>query len=448
MGQSALKPDGNGAHWIVAALSLALLGATGAYAQDSRAEQAALQAQLQKNPGDIEKTYAYVHVSTALGDYEAAIGALERLLMFDPGLSEARAELSTLYLRLGSPQTAAIYLKGALSDPALDPVARAESEAFLSDAGKESGPSRVFGRLQTGLRYQSNPDFIPDGGLYSVAFGAPVIVPSGQKSRGDWNAFQLAQVGHDLDLSATTRLETRAAGYVTEQFRQSGSNVALFNMSVGPRFFLNGSIPGASIKPYATVATATLGGSPYYDSIGAGIAARVPFGVLVSIEPSLEWRRMSVHDTRLLPIVSGLGSGDVTTGTVAGIVKLNDFMTLETRGRVSHTSAELAFQSNNQVGADAMLRVEIDPPADWIVRKWTIGPYARLSSTSYASPNPAVNPNVSRRDWMWTTGLSLEAPLTVNFGLAGFVEYARNESNIVNYRTKNFSVLFGPTARF
>jgi hypothetical protein len=61
-------------------------------AQDLRAEQSALAMHIQLSPKDYESTFRYVHVSSELHDYEAAIGALERLLMFNPKLARAEKE--------------------------------------------------------------------------------------------------------------------------------------------------------------------------------------------------------------------------------------------------------------------------------------------------------------------------------------------------------------------
>jgi hypothetical protein len=42
----------------------------------------------------------------------------------------------------------------------------------------------------------------------------------------------------------------------------------------------------------------------------------------------------------------------------------------------------------------------------------------------------------------------VDLPITPYFGFAGNVEYARNDSNLPNFKTDNVSVSFGPTAKF
>jgi len=43
---------------------------------------------------DMETTFRFLEVATRLGDYEAAIGALERVLYYNPDLAEVKVELA------------------------------------------------------------------------------------------------------------------------------------------------------------------------------------------------------------------------------------------------------------------------------------------------------------------------------------------------------------------
>src|SRR3954462_7999590 len=53
-------------------------------------------------PTDLDAAFRYAEVAARLGDYEAAITALERMLFFNPDLPRVRLELGVLYFRLGS----------------------------------------------------------------------------------------------------------------------------------------------------------------------------------------------------------------------------------------------------------------------------------------------------------------------------------------------------------
>ncbi|MGY9054413.1 MAG: tetratricopeptide repeat protein, partial [Alphaproteobacteria bacterium] len=67
------------------------------------------------DPSDIDAAFEYARIAAALGDYEAAISSLERMLIFDPNLLKVKVELGVLYFRLGSYETAKSYFDQALA---------------------------------------------------------------------------------------------------------------------------------------------------------------------------------------------------------------------------------------------------------------------------------------------------------------------------------------------
>ena len=78
-------------------------------AQELQAEYDALFEQMFRDPSDLEVTFRYAEVSALLGNFEAAISALERMLLFNPDLPRVRLELGVLYFRLGSFALARTY---------------------------------------------------------------------------------------------------------------------------------------------------------------------------------------------------------------------------------------------------------------------------------------------------------------------------------------------------
>src|SRR5262245_54283930 len=84
-------------------------------------EQQALFDRTLKEPANLDVAFRYAEVSTKLGDFEAAIGALERMLFFNSNLPRVRLELGVLYFRLGSYDMAKNYFTYAIADPAAPP---------------------------------------------------------------------------------------------------------------------------------------------------------------------------------------------------------------------------------------------------------------------------------------------------------------------------------------
>src|SRR4051794_7238871 len=57
---------------------------------------------MQEDPGNSDKAIRFAEAAATVGDYEGAIGALERVLIFNPDLATIRAQLGILYYKLGA----------------------------------------------------------------------------------------------------------------------------------------------------------------------------------------------------------------------------------------------------------------------------------------------------------------------------------------------------------
>lgn len=183
-----------------------------ALAQEASEQQNLFQ-QMVRNPSNHDVTFAYVKVATARGDYEAAIGALERLLFYNPKLTRVKYELGALYFRLGSYEMAKRYFKEALASPDIDPITKERVETYLPDTEKQLQPSRFSGFAQTGIRSQSNASFAPGAGVLRLGGQDLALLPTAQK-KSDINWFGLVGLSHDYDLQNQRGdiLETRAVG--------------------------------------------------------------------------------------------------------------------------------------------------------------------------------------------------------------------------------------------
>src|ERR1700722_2627137 len=97
-----------------------------------------------RDPGDLGKTVEYARVAARIGDLEGAIGALERLLMFNPDLTDIQLELGRLYLQLGSNEMARVWLTKAVSGD-LSEDKRSEATRDLADITKLESRNRFSG---------------------------------------------------------------------------------------------------------------------------------------------------------------------------------------------------------------------------------------------------------------------------------------------------------------
>ena len=419
------------------------------HAQAPAPDQQQLFQTMLRNPKDLETTFAYVRVATANGDYEAAIGALERVLFYQPGLARVKYELGALYFRLGSYEMARRYYREALASPDIDAITKDRIEASLPDAEKQLQQSRFSGFMSTGIRYQTNANYAPSSGLVDLGGQVLALLPSASK-RSDSNWFGLAGLSHDYDLNNQRgdTLETRFVGYVTEQARFSDLNVGLFDMSFGPRLALAPDVlPGATIKPYIVGGNTWIGGTSYLGSGGAGIEASFPVSSRFTLTPLFEYRRVDVNTGDPIP-VSTFNSGDWLTTSLAASTQIGQQIGLQVRGTYRRGQSAFDFNSYDQWEGEAVLTYSFAAPSSSIPRNWSVSPFARYIGTMFDAANPFLDPTIVRSDNEWIAGIALDMPLTKTFGISTILQYDRTDSTLLNYRQDNISATTGLTARF
>ena len=433
----------------LSAIALTLLSSTHvSRAQGIVDEQQRLFERMVQQPTDYDATMAYVRVATERGDYEAAIGALERLLYYNPHLALVKYELGTLYFRLRSFEMAKRYFREALASPSLDAATRARIEAYLPDAERQLQRSRFAGFAQTGVRYQSNANFAPAGDIVRLG-GIDLGLPSVTSGKSDWNWFGLVGLSHDYDLQDRfgTVFESRFAGYLTQQFRLHDLDVGLVDGSFGPRIPIGSTVfSGASIRPYLVGGNIWVDGGQYLLSGGAGVSLAVQVTQQWMVEPLFEWRR--VEFTNTFPTLSDFSTGDWYTYGLSSKLAISDRVQFDARGFYREGEGSMPFHDFKQWGAEAALSVQLAPPFASIPRYWTVSPFVKYIHTDFAVPNPFIDPLVARADTQWIAGIVFDTPITRTFGVKTMVQYETVDSTLPNYRHDNYSVMSGPTVRF
>jgi hypothetical protein len=427
----------------------AVVGGCGIVHAQDESQQQQLFERMVREPTNYDVTFEFVRVATARGDYEAAIGALERLLFYQPKLTRVKYELGSLYFRMGSYEMAKRYFLEARQSPDLSPVTRERIDTYLPDAEKQLQQSRFSGFLNTGVRYQTNANFAPTSGTIFLGGQEFALLPT-VTHRPDWNWFGIVGLAHDYDLQNQRGdvFETRFIGYATRQFRLEELDVALFDLSWGPRLALAPDLlPGATVKPYIVGGKSWVGGNSYLATAGAGVVIMVPFDSRFSIGPEFEWRRANIDTGDIFP-VSSFGSGDWYTVGASSAVKFGQTSRLDSRVLYRRGDSNLPWQNFDQWIGAAALTIEFPPPFEMMSRNWSLAPFARIIKTEFGAANPFIDPMIVRSDLEWIVGAMFNAPLTKGIGVSTTVQYDRVRSTITNFSQNNLSVMFGPTARF
>ncbi len=230
-----------------------------------------------RNPANLDATFAYADVSARLGDYEAAVSALERMLLFNPKLPRVQLELGALYFRMGSYDLARDYFaKAAAGNP--PPEVRARIDEYLAQIEKATSRHHLSGYVFLGGQYQSDANVAP-GSPFVLSPIGPVLLNSQFVKQPSGSIFASGSLLYSYDLEDQRRdsIDVTAVGYLNHYFNSNVSrlDLDLLEVTAGPRInFSGGGLLGnvlASVKPYAIADEVGLGEAQYFAAFGTGI---------------------------------------------------------------------------------------------------------------------------------------------------------------------------------
>lgn len=413
-------------------------------------EYQALFKRMYANPTDMEATFRFAEVAIRLGDYEAAIGALERMLFYNPDLARVKLELGSLYLRIGGTQMARSYFEQAIATPGAPADVKTAAQEFLSRGESAGSPHGFSLFVNAGMRYQTNASAGPTGTLVR-SFGDDTAL-NGEFGRvPDWNYFGLTNAGYSHDLGGGVAAEFSFFGYYAKQVKLSQFDLGLADFQVGPRFAVPfPMVSGASVKVYAIGTASWLAENPYYSGGGAGISSRFIIADAMWLEPSYEYRDRNFKDSAVFTTASeqtgklqvAALTGDGRLFGVAWIARLS-------AGWNRTDSAIFDFNSYDRLSGDIGFPMPFSLTSWWgTAHQFVFTPTAGFSHTDFKRPNPTIDRTVTRADSEWRIGAALDMQVYGNWGIRTHVQHAETSSNLPNFDMKNLSVSIGPTYRF
>jgi hypothetical protein len=411
----------------------------------------ALFKQMFANPSNLEISFKFAEQAAARGDYEAAIGALERMLFFNPNLPRVKLELGVMYFKLGSWDLARGYFQDAIKGPGVPDDIRAQVNAYLAEIARRQAPYEFSALLHAGARWQSNANVGPNS-LNVLAIGQQATLTNQFAKAPDWNWFQLAamQYIHKINKRGDA-FEVIFTGYASQQHKFTQFDLGLVEMTAGPRIAIDQS---SSFKLYGIGTAAMLAHHKYIESTGGGFSIRGPLGNFGLAEGFVEHRFRRFFDSDEFPTASDQ-TGHLTTAAVNaelrfGWARLTSRFGFDRNNARSHHAFTLYdFNSYNRFSIDFGVPIEFSVPGfDGVPRQIIITPTYGYSETRYDDPNFIVDPFLARFDKETRVGGVVDVQLYQNWGLRTTVTHTWIMSNLPNYDMKNFSVAFGPTARF
>ncbi|MGB8710166.1 MAG: tetratricopeptide repeat protein [Methyloceanibacter sp.] len=122
--------------------------------------QALLRLMLQ-DPSNLDVAFEYAALSSQVGDYEAAVSTLERMLIFAPNTPRLQLELGILYYRLGSYEVSRSYFAQVVANPNVPPEIAAKVRLYLQQLAIEAEPPPFSATIFSGIRWESNANSAP-----------------------------------------------------------------------------------------------------------------------------------------------------------------------------------------------------------------------------------------------------------------------------------------------
>jgi hypothetical protein len=449
-----------GVLFLVLALLFGLVAGSQAAEKEARAaleaKKAALFKEMLLHPTNLDLTFAYAKIAAELGDYEGAVSALERMLLFNPNLPRVDLELGALYFRMGSFALSRSYFEKTLAaHPPPEIVARIKT--YLAAIEKALSRHRWSGTLLFGMQYQSDANVAPGSPLIQSPIGTILLAPQFVK-QPDHNIFWNGSFLYSYDLLTQNRdtIEVTGNGFMNHYFIFNNLDLDFGEVTAGPRLRfpqLEGAYR-ASFRPYVILNEVALGENQYFYTYGSGLEYEETVWKDLFLRSYFEIRQQTFTNAPDRPLSTGF------SGPVA-IVSLYAAKPVTTNSQLSlefdyfNQAAHLPFYANDTYGVAGSYHVTYPNPLKitrypfettfFLARTWSLyegpDPCCNTSGTATFSPS-------TRFDRRWRFGLTHALIFSPRMALIIQLERDIVSSNLPLYRYTSDSFLIGPEILF
>ncbi len=447
----------------------ALLWGGGAVAQEV-ARGAALEAayeeafqEVLKDPANLDKTFRFAELAVRVGDLEGAIGALERMLLYNPDLPRVRLELGVLYFRLQSYAIARAYLLRALEGADVPETVRERVAVYLAEIEKRLSRHAFSGSIYGGLRWQSNANAGPSSTTVRVG-GVPATLADEFTDQSDSNLFLSFTLRHvyDFQTQGGETWESNVLGYGSRQREQRQLNLGLLEVKSGPRGEIGlGTLGPIGYRPYVVASVITLGDEPaskrsllstrfederYLATLGGGLTLERSFGKRLPVQINYEGRRRVFRNSDRRP-TANLQTGYEHRLRLGGRYLFTPETNVGLTGWLKRETAGKGFFANREAAIGPSLTVGY--PAPWpFKRRWSSSLSAVWIWRRYDVPDPTIDPIKRRVDRERRIQFLTAIPLWKTLSLIATAQRVVVDSSLPNFKYNNTSVSVGLSYRF
>ena len=417
-------------------------------AETRAAYDAAFQETLRK-PGDPGVLLRYADLAVQVGDLEAAISALERLLLIDGDQPKVKLELGVLYFRLGSYEAARTYLESARQSARATAETRERADDYLREVDSKVSRSQFSGDVMVGLGYSTNANSGP--GAAAGAFGATAVTNPNISQRPDFNVIGAATLRHRYDLNRQDNgaLESELQFYASRQFQVAEANVIYLDFTTGPRTspFETGFFDELTWRPFLTGRYVNVQDATSYWAWGGGLEFGAPLGPQIASTLSVFGRRREFVNTVNAP-TNNQSSGDEGVVSLEFRVELTSSMTMTLNGVFTRFLAMTPGQSYGEVVLGGAMEVRFADPLSINGRNWSVTASLGTAAAVYDQPDPLVSSTTARSQNDVNLGLILAIPLDDRISLVGQANYFQRSASLSTYAYDAFSTMMGIGWRF
>lgn len=391
-----------------------------------------------KDPGNLDKSFRFTQLAIERGDYEAAVSALERMLITNPNLPRVRLELGVLYFRLGSYALAKSYLESAVKGKDVPTVVRERVDVFLAKINDLLSASKVSGSASAGLRYQTNANAGPSSSSVLV-FGTPAELDEAYTRQKDGNIFGALNLRHvyDLETQEQTTFDTDLFVFGSKHFEQEQVDVLFLELVAGPRFRVPSEESGNTlVRPFVSGNVVHLGDEVLYASLGGGVevSRRVNDGLGMTLRYDIKKKRFDDNTSR--PVASN-EDGVEHSAQVTAAFSITPAVNVFSRVRIKAHNAQVEYEANREYGGLAGVSISYEPPIGNPTRRWLTSVSGELSFLKHDAPDPTISSTKRREDKKWDLRVQTNIPLSVLISLGVGVTYSRISSNLPNFEQNN-----------
>ena len=424
----------------------------GAYAEDTDLRQrynAAFNRTLQE-PSNLDAIFEFANLAVQVGDVEGAIGAYERMLIYNPELPRVRYDLGRLYYKLGSYRVAQRFFQQVIDTPDVPREVYTDVKQYMADIDKRLSRNTLTGSISSGAQYQTNANFISTNSQVRV-FGIDATLTSNSRQRADTNLFIAGDATDifDLDWQGGETIETTFTGYGSHQFRVHQNSLGYAEMTSGVRIPVLGpnDLFQASVKPYAIGSDASLDYTPFFTGYGGGVSLRSLFSSVVQSNFSAEFRQRGFHNSAKNPNLTD------KNGELKSLQWTTDYALFPT----DVISAVLSFDNDharaqyeryNSYSVQFSYTRLFDAPFQLTDKPWSVAARGGIVWRPYDAADPSVDPNTKRYDRQYLFGALLTVGITDEFSANLQLSQDWTRSSVPNYRYSNTSALSSVTYHF